>query len=369
MTTTADTAGADAVSSEEKIMARYLADTKATPRVGELVEGVILKTEKAKVFIDLYPFGTGVIYGREYNSAADVLRRVSIGDLITAKVVEETNRDGYMELSLMEARQALIWSEAEEAVRKKTFFELPVKEANKGGLMLEWQGIAGFLPASQLKPDHYPRVEDGDKDKILDELRKLVGQKITVTVITADAKEGKIIFSEKDSIEETKGKLVGHYAVGDVLAGEITGAVDFGVFVKVEEGLEGLVHISELDWGLVEDPRKLYKAGDKVSVKVIDIKDGKISLSIKALKMDPWQEAAAKYKKDDIVSAAIIKFNKYGALASIEEGVAGLVHVSEFEHMDALRAVLDLGKVYKFKITLFEPKERKMTLSYKEANA
>lgn len=350
------------------LMARYEATIKTPPRVGDLVEGVIIKSEKSKVFVDLFPFGTGVIYGREYNSAADVLRRVNVGDLITAKVAEETNKDGYFELSLMEARQALIWSEAEEAVRKKKFFELTVKEANKGGLMLEWQGILGFLPASQLRPEHYPRVEDGDKDKILDELRKLVGEKMTIMVITADPKEGKLIFSEKDSIEETKGRLVGRYAVGDTLEGEVTGAVDFGVFVKVEEGLEGLVHISEIDWGLVEDPRKRYKAGDKVRVKVIEVKDGKISLSIKALRADPWQEAAEKYKKDDIVSAAIIKFNKYGALGSIEEGVAGLVHVSEFENMDALRATLDLGKVYKFKIALFDPKERKMTLSYKEAN-
>ncbi len=189
-------------------------------------------------------------------------------------------------------------------------------------------------------------------------------------MITADQKEHKLIFSEK-SIEEKeeKGEKINKYGVGSVVAGEVTGAVDFGVFVKLEPGLEGLVHISELDWGLVEDTKALYKVGDKVEVKVIEVKDDKISLSIKQLKENPWVGAGKKYKKDDVVDAVVIKYNKHGALASIEEGVAGLVHVSEFEGDDKLKAALSLGSVYKFKITLFEPGDQKMTLSYKEANA
>ncbi|MEI8337982.1 MAG: S1 RNA-binding domain-containing protein, partial [bacterium] len=134
--------------------------------------------------------------------------------------------------------------------------------------------------------------------------------------------------------------------------------------IKIEDGLEGLVHISELDWGLVEDPRTLFKVGDKVKAKVIEIKDGKISLSIKALKSNPWTEAAKKYKKDDIVQAVVIKFNRHGALASIEEGVAGLVHISEFGSEDKLRNNLELGKSYSFKIALFDPKDQKMALSF-----
>jgi ribosomal protein S1 len=146
--------------------------------------------------------------------------------------------------------------------------------------------------------------------------------------------------------------------------GVVTGIVDFGIFVKVEEGLEGLVHISEIDWALVEDLKKMFKVGDKVKVKIIDIKDGKISLSIKALKENPWIEAGKKYKKDDTVKAVIIKFNKHGALASIEEGVAGLVHISEFGNEAKLREALELGKTYSFKITLFDSKEQKMALSF-----
>lgn len=345
-------------------MGKLLVDTANPPSVGDLVEGPVIAIDKKGVFIDLKPYGTGIIFGREYINARDIIRKVNVGDNIAAKVVEISNADGYVELSLKEAKQALIWNEAEDAIKSKVTFDIPVLEANKGGLLLSWQGIHGFLPASQLKADHYPRVEDGDKDRILEELKKLVGQKLSVTIIGASPKEGKLIFSEKNPETKEKEQAAGKYSVGDEVEGTVTGAVDFGVFIKIEEGLEGLVHISEIDWALVEDPRLLYKVGDKVKVKVIEIKDGKISLSIKALKENPWKEAEKKYKKDDIVKGVVIKFNKHGALASIEEGVAGLVHVSEFGSDIKLREKLELGKIYTFKINLFDAKDQKMALGF-----
>ncbi|OGG85760.1 hypothetical protein A2392_02785 [Candidatus Kaiserbacteria bacterium RIFOXYB1_FULL_46_14] len=351
-------------------MQKFINESPEPPKVGDVVEGVVSAIGRARVFVDLSPFGTGLIYGREYMNARDILRKVSVGDTIGGKVVDSGNEDGYIELSLKEARQALIWSDAEAAVKNQSVFSLLVKEANKGGLILEWQGIQGFLPASQLSTENYPRVADGDKDKILSELNALVGKFLSVVIITAEAKESKLIFSEKSQQEkENKEEKVSRYEVGDVLDGEVTGTVDFGVFVRVEDGLEGLVHISELDWGLVENPRTLYKIGDKVKVKVIEVKDDKISLSIKQLKENPWVTASDKYKKDQMVEGVIIKFNKHGALASIEEGVAGLVHISEFESEQKLKDILSLGNVYKFKITLFEPANQRMTLSYKEANS
>jgi small subunit ribosomal protein S1 len=345
-------------------MGLIIEKTQNPPIAGDIIEGHVIGVEKARVYIDLQPFGTGIIFGREYINARDVIKKVNIGDKISAKVVGTDNADGYIELSLKEARQALIWSDAEEAIKDKRLLEIPVKEANKGGLIMEWQGIQGFLPASQLKSEHYPRVTDGDKDRILEELRKLVGTRLTVSIISAIPKEGKLIFSEKNIEAKDKEKMVGKYAVGDELSGDVTGVVDFGIFVKIEEGLEGLVHISEIDWALVEDPRAFFKVGDKVKVKVIEIKEGKVSLSIKALKPNPWTEAAKKYKKDDTVKGVVIKFNKHGALASIEEGIAGLVHVSEFGSEEKLRANLELGKTYSFKITLFDTKDQKMALSF-----
>jgi len=345
--------------------AKILAQIKAPLVVGDLVDGIVIAVDRGRVYIDLPPFGTGIIYGKEYLAAREILKKVSIGDSVTAKVVETDSKHGYTDLSLKEARQAMLWSDAEEAVRAKTTFDLTVLEANKGGLIMEWQGIQGFLPASQLSTNHYPRVEDGDKDKILEELKKLIGQKISIAIISVLPKEGKLVFSEKTLTERDRAKMVGKYSVGDELDGVVTGAVDFGIFVKIEDGLEGLVHISEMDWALVENPRLRYKTSDKVKVKIIDIKDGKVSLSIKALRPSPWLHVEKNYKKGDGVHGVIIKYNKYGALASIEEGVAGLVHISDFAGDESkLRSALELGKSYPFTITLFEPKDQRMTLSY-----
>ncbi len=369
MSTTHEEEVASAGSKKDSLMTALMNDVPSAPVVGDVVEGPVIDIDRGRIYIDLHPFGTGIIYGREYLSARDILKNVNPGDTIAAKVVDVENEDGYIEVSLREARQALVWGEAEAALKNKTSLELPVKDANKGGLIIEWQGIQGFLPASQLAAEHYPRVPDGDKDKIYAELMQLVGEKLSLQIITADAKEQKLIFTEKGAEDEDKAERVDKkYHVGDVYEGEVTGATEFGVFVKLEDGLEGLVHISEMDWALVEDPKARYKVGEHVRVKVIDVKDGKVSLSIKALIEDPWKAASETYKKGDTVDAVVIKYNKHGALASIEEGVAGLVHVSEFGSSDALRETLNLGGSYTFVITLFEPDDHKMTLSYTEAH-
>lgn len=368
-TTTTSVEEVKADTKKDKLMGALLLKATTPPTIGDVIEGPVLNIEKNAVYVDLFPFGTGIIYGREFIAARDIIKKLPVGDRISAKIVDIHAKDGYYELSLKEAKQAIVWGEALEAMKEKRVLEVMPTEANKGGLIIQWQGIQGFLPASQLKADHYPRVADGDKDKILEELKKLVGEKLILTIISAVPNENKLIFSEKVGGEKEKEKMVEKYKVGDTLGGEITGIVDFGVFVKVEEGLEGLVHISELDWSLVEDPRTLYRVQDKVQVKVIEVKEGKVSLSIKALKPNPWAEAAKKYKKDAVVEGVIIKFNKYGALASVEEGVAGLVHVSEFGSDQNLKSHLELGKSYTFKITSFDSKSQKMTLSYTQANA
>jgi len=349
---------------KDGIMTALIEKTPTLPAIGELIEGKVIGIEKNGVFIDLPPFGTGIIYGKELISVRDVIKNLNIGDTVDAKIVDVENEDGYVELSLKEARQALVWTEAEKAMKEKQVLELSIKEANKGGLLINWQGISGFLPASQLSSENYPRVADGDKDKILEELKKMVGSKIAVQIIGVEPKEGKLIFSEKNINQGEREEVIQKYNVGDEMEGEVTGIVDFGIFIKLDGNIEGLVHISEISWSLVENPRELFKIGEKVKVKIIEIVGGKISLSIKALKENPWKSAERKFKKGDEVEAVVIKFNKHGALASIEEGVAGLVHISEFESSEEkLKEALQLGKNYKFKINVFEPKDQKMTLS------
>lgn len=347
-------------------MDEVLKMTTARPEVGALVEGRVISKAKLTLYVDLPPFGTGIIFGREYLNARDIIKKINLGDIVTAKVVATEGEQGYLELSLKEAKQAIVWHDADKAVKQKLIFDLLVKEANKGGLIMEWQGMAGFLPASQLSAEHYPRVDDGDKDKVMQELDKLVGQTLAVSIITADPKEGKLIFSEKNLDNKVRREMADKYALGDVIEGEVTGAVDFGVFVRLEEGLEGLVHISELDWALVDNPRERYRVGDKIKTKIIEIKDGKISLSVKALKPNPWMEAEKKYKTGDQVEGVVIKYNKHGALVAIEEGVAGLVHISEFQDEVDLRQALILGKSYPFTINIFDAKAQRMTLLFKK---
>jgi len=334
------------------------------PIVGNLLEGKIIEQKGSSVYIDLGPCGTGIIYGREFISAREPLRQLKPNDLVVAKVIDANNETGYIELSLKDAGQEIIWREVKELERKKETLTLPVSDANKGGLILEWKGIQGFLPTSQLRLKHYPRVEGGDKEKILDELKKLVGENLVVTIIDSDSQEKKLIFSEKGTEAEEIKEIISKYKVGDIIECDITGIVDFGIFVKIEEGLEGLIHISELDWALVENPADLYKVGEKVTAQIIEIKNNKISLSSKALKTNPWQAAGEKYKKGEIVKGVVIKFNKHGALVSIEEGVAGLCHISEFETEKKIKEILELGKSYPFQIVLFEPQDHRLILAF-----
>jgi len=341
--------------------------------VGDNAEGVVLDIDRNAMYIDLSPFGTGIIFGREFLTIKDIIKNINIGDTVTAQVVEMEGEEGYVELSLKEARKATIWKEAADYMKDGTVLSLPVKEANKGGLMITWQGIRGFLPASQLGPENYPQVSGGDKTRILLELEKLVGQKIDVQIITVDPADEKLIFSEKHdgakrssarrSARGGKSDLTEEYKVGQVVEGEVTGVVDFGVFVRIADNLEGLVHISEISWSLVEHPEKMYTVGDKIEAKIIEVEPSKVSLSIKSMKDNPWKLAENNYKKDQEVEAVVIRYNEHGALVSVEEGVAGLVHVSDFESLDELKSELSLGTSYTFKINVFDASKQKMTLS------
>mgnify|MGYP001616692169 CR=1 FL=1 len=336
----------------------------SVPRAGDILEAKFLARKGQNVFLDLGPFGTGIIFGREFINARDIIKKLEPGDAVTAKVVEVEGEQGCVEFSLREAKQDIVWQEARELMKKNTPLELAVSGANKGGLVIGWRGLQGFLPTSQLRNNHYPRVDGGDKGKILEELRKLVGQKLTLTIITANPKEEKLIFSEKYAESEELKELVLKYKIGGVVEGTITGVVDFGIFIKLDEGLEGLAHISELDWSLVNDPAELFSAGEKIKAKVIGIENGKISLSVKALTPDPWQEIKDKYKKGDIIEGEVLRFNPHGALICVVKGVYGLVHISEFKSENDMREKLTLAKKFPFQITLFDPLEHKLTFSF-----
>jgi len=337
------------------------------PKKGDVVEGKIIDKEGGVLYIDLGHIGTGVVYGAEYLKAQDEIKKLKPGDELTAKVIEVENEDGYRELSLKEAKQEKNWQHIQESQRNKKIIEIEITDANKGGLMGVVGDVSGFLPVSQLAPAHYPRVEGGDKNKILQELRGFIGKKMQVQILDADQKENKLIFSEKAAGSESVQIALGKYKIGDEVEGEITGVVDFGAFIKFDPLLEGLIHISELDWSLIEDPHDIVKVGDKMKAKIVDIaEDGKVSLSLKALKNNPWEGIEKKYKAGDQLEAEVAKISAYGALVKIEEGIQGLLHISEFKDEQELKDKLKEGKKYKFEITSIDPAEYKIALKLAE---
>ena len=333
------------------------------PNKNDILEGKVIGKESGTLYIDLGPTGTGIIYGKEYYSVQDSIKDLKPGDSVTAKLIEFENEDGFRELSMKEAGDEKNWQSLREMQEKNDTTEVKVLEANRGGLLVQAGDMNGFLPVSQLAPAHYPRVDGGNKEVILEELKKFIGEKMIVRILDMDPREGKLIFSEK-SAEESKIKdELSNFKTGDIVEGTITGVVDFGAFMKFTPLLEGLIHISELDWNMVKDPRNMLKVGEKVKAKIANITpDGRISLSIKELTKDPWEEVEKRLKTGAEMEREVNSITSYGALVKIEDGVQGLLHVSEFENEEQMRKKIQTGKTYKFKITNIEPEDRKVSL-------
>jgi len=336
-------------------------------KVGQITEGKVIAKGRSSLFLDLGLFGTGIIYGREFFESKEELKNLEIGDKVFAKVLELENKEGYVELSVSGASKELTWEELKQKKEKGETLKVKILGANRGGLLTEISGISAFLPVSQLKTAHYPRVEGGEASKILKALQKFIGKELQVKIFDLSQREEKLILSEKAKEAEKVKEILKKYKVGQVVEGEITGVTDFGAFVKFgPENLEGLIHISELDWAMVENPSKIVKVEEKVQAKIVEISDDKVSLSLKALKKDPWKDIEKKYKKGDVISGKVIKFNPFGAFVQISKKIQGLVHISEFGNPQKMAEMIEIGKKYNFKILSLDPGEHKISLSLEE---
>ena len=333
----------------------------------DMVEGTMISVSKNEVYIDLAGYGVGVVRGRELYDDQATLNSLKPGDKITASVVETENREGNVELSLRVAGQERVWQKLRDYMESKDIVSTKILAANKGGLMIELNNVTGFLPVSQLSLEHYPRVEDGDKNKILSILNSYVGTNFNVQVITADMNDEKLIVSEKAVHEEEMHSKMSELKIADVVTGQITGVVDFGVFVKFGE-LEGLVHISELAWQRIENPKDLFKVGDTVKAKIIAIEKGRVSLSIKQLQNDPWAEAVKKYQIGQVVKGTISKIMPFGVFVELDKDIQGLAHLVELSHEPVKQAedVVKVGQEFEFKVISIEPAEHRLGLSIKQ---
>ncbi len=333
---------------------------------GEVVAGKILSVGKNEVYVDIEGYGLGVVRGRELYDDEATLSSLKPGDEVFASVVDIENKDGNIELSFRQAGQERVWSTLQEKMQTKEIVRTKILEANKGGLMVEINNVMGFLPVSQLSTEHYPRVEDGDKNKILSVLNQFVGTMFDVQIITADQNEEKLIVSEKAVFEKDLQDRISKLKIGDIVTGTVSGIVDFGVFVKFGE-LEGLVHISELAWQRIEHPKDIVKVGQEVKAVVIGLDKGRISLSMKQLEKDPWQDSVKKYQIGQVVKGKVSKIMPFGVFVELDDQIQGLAHLMELSHEEVKSAedVLKVGDEKEFKIISIEPQEHRLGLSIK----
>lgn len=330
---------------------------KSQASLGVIIQGQVLKKEPRRVFIDLNDIGTGIILGKEYLSSADKIKSLSPGDEIAVKIVGPTDENNFWELSLNQADKEAGWEKIRLSRDSREVLSLNVIGANQGGLLMQLERIEGFLPVSQLSTEHYPRVEGGSKTRILDELKKLVGKEMKVRILDFNQPENKLIFSEKEAESEKLQTLISNYKVGDEILGEITGLAPFGAFIKFgEPSLEGLIHISEIDHKLVDDPSRYLKVGEKTKAQIINIAHGRIFLSLKPYKQNPWEEIESKYKKGKVYPGKVIKQTQLGALIGLDEYIFGICENKEVE----------VDKIYQFKVLEIDKKEKKILLDLGE---
>jgi small subunit ribosomal protein S1 len=337
---------------------------------GSVIEGTVISSSSTRIWVDIQGVAVGVIPERELSMLSSEIKP---GDTVMASVLVLEDSRGNIVLSLRRADRERITNELNARVKDGQTMQVKISDANKGGLLVELGDFTGFLPVSQLASEHYPRVDGGNPDEIFARLKDLITKTLTVKVLTFDIAQGKLIFSEKaagDTLQEAKLK---HIKEGDVLEGTVTGIVDFGVFVKLgdqENSVEGLVHISEIAWGRVSDIAAHYTVGDKVKVLVVSTADNRVSLSVKRLLADPWQEATSKYQVGDIVKGKVTRVTPYGVFVRLDTDIDGLVHISEIanERVTDPGTILHLNEPFDFKIISIDPTQHRLGLSYKRVN-
>ncbi len=343
--------------------------TALIPKVGDVIKGAVISFAKNEVRIDIPGYKTGVVRGREIFSESEEISGLTPGTEIEATVIDLENENGDVELSFRSAGHRRAWDAIVVALTAGATLDVTVTDANKGGLMVRVNHMMGFLPVSQLAPEHYPRVTGGDKSKILEKLKSFVGQVMRVKVLDANEGAEKLIVSEKAVWEEEQSAVIAKYHLGDTVEGTVTALTDFGAFVKFD-ALEGLVHISEIAWQRIDHPRDVLAIGDAVKCQIIGIQGSKIFLSMKKLIDDPWTHVGDKYHVGQLVRGKIIKANPFGFFVELDPDIHGLAHISELS-AKPIKDPLEVAKVgdeVTWKIVSIEPDSHRLGLSLKTMN-
>jgi small subunit ribosomal protein S1 len=334
------------------------------PSAGDTVIGKIISASKSEVRLDINGIFTGIVRGPELYFDDDEFENLKPGVEVEATVIDEENEKGELELSFRQAGQEKAWAKLEEAFKNKEVIKVKVLDANKGGLLVKHNQITGFLPVSQLSPENYPRVSGGDKQKILEKLKSFVGNEIDVNVINLGEDSDKIIFSEKDVWNKKQKHIIEKYKVGMVVDGKISAVTNFGVFISFGEGMEGLIHISELAWQRIDSLDKMYKVGDEIRAEIVNLDNNKIFLSAKKLIEDPWKKAVEKYSVGQVVKGSILKINPFGLFVKLDDEIHGLAHITQLgsSFKDKINESFSVGEEKEFEIISISPSDHRLGL-------
>ncbi len=338
------------------------------PKVGDIIKGKVLSSGKSEVKIDIDGKMIGIVRGRELYRESPEYANLKPGDEAEATVIELENENGELELSFSYAGRQKTVNNLNKAKEEKETIKVKIKEANKGGLIVGYGSIVGFLPVSQLSPENYPRVSGGDKGKIMEKLKNFVNREMEVKVVDFNEKEEKLIVSEKEAWSEKQKDVISKYKPGMTIEGRVTAITNFGAFISFGENLEGLIHISELAWQRIENPADIVKIGDKIKAEIININGAKIFLSVKNLIEDPWKDLEKKYKINDKVRGRVLKINPFGLFVELDKDIHALAHISamKLDLGEKLDDKFEVGKKYDFYIISMDPKEHRLGLGIKK---
>ncbi|MGB9609045.1 MAG: S1 RNA-binding domain-containing protein [Minisyncoccia bacterium] len=282
-----------------------------------------------------------------------------------AKVLVLENEDGYVELSLTEAGKQKNWQKIKELEESGEVISMKIIGANSGGLIGEIFEIKAFLPVSKLSEKNIPK--ETDRQKMIEELKKFIGQELNVKIALANPRNNKLIVSERETVSANVLELLEQYKPGQIVEAVVSGMASFGVFVKLVDNpqVEGVVYLSELDYKIIDNPKDILNLNDIIKVKILDIKDGKLILSAKAAKEDPWQKVEENYKVGNEVYGTVYKFTPFGAIINLND-LQGVVHITDFGSVEEMQKELTLGEKYNFIVHQIKPEERRLILKLKK---
>ncbi len=353
----------------EQLLAEPDTDVR-TLKYGDVLEGIVMQLDRDEVLVDIGSKSEGIIPNKELSSLGDAERKaLSSGDTVLVFVVQPENADGHAVLSIDRARQEKSWRVLQQKYEASEVIEAIVKNYNKGGLLVDLDGVRGFVPASQVT-----EIRGGDEASKQGDMARLIGMSIPLKVIEINRHRNRLILSERQAIQERrdamKERLIGTLKEGEVRKGRVSSICDFGAFVDIG-GADGLVHLSELSWSRVRHPSEVLKVGEEVEVYVLGINEDerKIALSLKRTQAEPWTRVAAQFEVGQLVKGAITQLANFGAFARIQDGIEGLIHVSELsdDRVAHPRNVVKEGDEMTLRIIRIDPQRRRMGLSLRRA--